>query len=183
MSIELTPTTTTTAYLGLIEADSLAGSILTLSAWSAETSTPQRKLAALVQASDEIDALWPYQGRRYQDNQVRQFPRIPYDLTTVNPLDFYRRDSSIAEVIWDWDEATETVVVPRAVKIATLIQADDILDGTRRRQLAGRDGLTAQSVGSQSESYDTAARGREMIVHMGARQLLERYRLRSGKIL
>ena len=76
-------------------------------------------------------------------------------------------------MVWDWDKATQTAVVPRDVKRAVLYQADSILDGTRaRRRHRGpgervADMLSGHSVVEEAvhDRLETLAYDREHLWH------------------
>ena len=86
-------------------------------------------------------------------------------------------------VIWDWDAATNTVVVPPDVLTAEVLQADSILAGDRQDRLqAITDGLTGQAAGSLSENYLRMATDPQPMCVRAAR-IMGRFRLRSGAML
>lgn len=132
-------------------------------------------------ASLDIDDGGPWQGRKYAVGEIgstgtgeaayqeRQFPRL-----------------ISSDEVWDWNDDADAAVVPEPVIVATLVQADNILDGARDRRMAAiRDGLASQSVGSLSESYRTdilPGEAAQPLVDRAAR-LMARYRLRSGRLL
>jgi hypothetical protein len=163
-----------------------------LVAAAAATRQPAVDLASL-----DVDAGGPWQGRKYAVGdsgstgtdeaayQEREFPRIAYaDGSTASAQ--WPRVSDGGAVYWDWEETTDAAVVPETVLIATLVQADSILDGSRDRRMAAiRDGLASQSVGSLSESYRTdivLAEAAQPLTDRAAR-LMVRYRLRTGRML
>lgn len=171
------------SYLTAADADALAGTLPVLAAWTAATA--DQKTRALEQASGDVDAAGPWQGRRYDSAQVKQFPRVAQE--TRVPAQPPAAQHGIADVIWDWDAATGAAVVPLDVKIAALYQADAILAGTRAGRLdALHDGLASQSVGGMSESYRPGAGGAVDglgVLARPAAQRMAKYRLRSGRIL
>ncbi len=154
------------AYLTLTDADALAATLLGLTHYQAADDATRS--AALLTASIEIDAASRWQGRKYDPDQAREFPRVPYEGT-----------------VWDWVDGY--AVVPDLVRIAVLRQADFLLDTVRRAKLAQiEDGLASQSVGSISESYARPtpagqASGWDRLCSE-ARDLLARYRLTSGPL-
>src|SRR5205085_488632 len=90
----------TIRYLEVAEADTLAADLPTLTAWSA-ASSPDKELA-LNQASLDVDGAMPYQGRRYDAQQSRQFPRVAEDDGAAGTTDLVVSPESL---IWDWDSA------------------------------------------------------------------------------
>lgn len=174
------------AYLTTVEADTIAAALpaALLAAWTAAAAA--NKTAALEQATVDVDAAGPWQGRRYDATgaQVLEFPRVAYEQGSG-----VRGQESGVIVIWDWDAATNKAVVPLAVKRAVLYQANAILDGSERRRLDDRHGgLASQSVGGMSESYVQGpgaggpGSGLQLLTRHAA-QLVQRYRLRTGRIL
>lgn len=179
-------------YLTIEEADTLAETMLNLTAW--EDATDPQKTAALAQASQEIDASSRWQGRKYDPTgaitgtrQVLEFPRVAYGTasgTGAYPNDPYAVQQS--EVIWDWDDEEDEAVVPDAVKRAVLRQANYLLAGTRSATVdRQQSGLASQSAGGLSESYHRPASGSEAaweLLAPEARTDLQKYRLRSGQL-
>src|SRR4051812_45989277 len=109
-------------YLTVDEAGVLAATVVGLAAWSAADDAA--KGAALAQASSDVDAAMPYQGRPVDLDATAQFPRIAYQgAPDAAPV----ARASGADVVWDWDAVTNAPAVPRAVKLAVLYQADAIL--------------------------------------------------------
>jgi hypothetical protein len=171
-------------YLTLAAAQSLAAGMIGVDAFTAAaTAEPVKALAALDLASDRVDAAVVYQGTRYDPRQERQFPRIPYAQagTTLDntwpPVTLHD-----ATYVWDFDDATATVVVPLNVRRAVVYEAAAILTaGREARRDAIHDGLLSQGTGSLSESYrDPAA---SSPVCRDAHLLLSRYAVRQGRIL
>jgi hypothetical protein len=181
------------AYLTVSEAAALAATLpASLLAAFLALGSDAAKAAALAQATADVDAAGPWQGRRYAAGQALEFPRVPWEsaeaLVTYPPAGGVRypvgNPSGLASAVWDWDAATHAPVVPRAVKVAVLHQANAIAAGTRAERLdAQHDGLASQSVGGLSESYLPAAGGGERAVCRAAAQLLRPYRLRGGRML
>jgi len=143
------------------------------------------KLAALVLASAEIDAADRWQGRKYEATQLLEFPRVATSramplLGIMTPTAYLSPDE-----IWDWDSDEQAAVVPPAVEMATLHQANAVLDTVRAARLdAQQQGLASQSVGGLSESYAAVVgmdRDRELC--RAAARLMDKYRLRSGSML
>ena len=161
------------SYITVEEADAYAAAELDASAWDALSAA--QKAAALCQATDEIDAV-RWQGRVYDEDQERAFPRIAGELPSDDA------DGALATAIWDYDDDAGEAVVPEAVKRATALQAMSLAAGVREARLDDRhDGVTGTSAGGVSETYD-AGRPAEILCRR-AWQLLRRYRLRSGKIV
>jgi hypothetical protein len=170
------------AYMDVAEADALAATTSGLVAWnSADAPT---KAAALSRASDEVDHAMPYQGRRYAAiaAQPREFPRLAFE----EPL-LGGRDPSLpgAAFVWDWDDALGDAVVPWDVKLATLLHADSILDGSRDARLdLQHDGVVYDQSGSVAESYrKNTAPGLPTGLCRRAWVLMRRYRIKSGRLL
>jgi hypothetical protein len=165
-----------TVYLTVSEADALAPSLLALLQWSASTS--DEKTAALAAATRLIDAALRYQGRKYDPAQALQFPRVAAD------------DGAVAESVWDWDPATYAAVIPAAVKIACLIEADEILQDVKgksqrwRRLDEQHQGVTFDLTGAAAEAYrkGVAPAGRSGLSRR-AYELLAPYRLMSGRVI
>ena len=170
------------SYLGVGPADELAVSLPDLASWNAASAAA--KAAALNQASADVDAAMPYQGRPYDPAQPLQFPRVAED-----PAPGARPgapDGTVpGAVVWDWDAATNAPVVPREVKLATLFQADAILSGSREPRLSAQhDGVTYEVTGSLAESYrQTRGPGVGTGLCRKAWVLVRQYRLRSGRLL
>jgi hypothetical protein len=168
------------AYLDVAEADALAGTVSGLTAWAGADAPA--KAAALSRASDEVDHAMPYQGRRFAPQQPREFPRLAFD----EPL-LGGRDPSLpgAAIVWDWDDATTAAVVPWDVKLAALLQADSVLDGSRNARLeAQHDGVVYDQSGSIAESYRrNTGPGVPTGLCRRAWVLVRRYRLKGGRLL
>lgn len=166
------------SYMTLVEAAAIAATLPTLTAYAAATDA--KKAAAIYLASLDVDSV-RFQGRKVDWAQVREFPRYSGGLRATERRSDGATQGEDAE-IWDWDAEAEAAVVPDQVKIAVLLQANDILDGQRDSRIQGiADGLAAQSVGSLSESYRGDAAPARLCER--AMRLLERYRLRSGQLL
>jgi hypothetical protein len=182
------------SYLTVAEANALAARLPALTWWAA--ATDDQKAAALAQATIDVDSVLRYQGRRYAADQVLEFPRVAYESSramatwwpggqaggAMGPVVMGNANlSPDTPVIWDWDAATKTAVVPAPVLRAVVWQADAVLNPTRQRRLADQaEGLASQSVGSLSESYRP---GTASILCRQAESILSNYRLRSGRIL
>jgi hypothetical protein len=162
--------TTLPSYLTVAAADALAATLPGLAAYKALTDDAA-KLAVLSMATLRLDnSRW--QGRKYDPDQELEFPRVPYGDTRV----------------WDWDATAEEAVVPQAVKVAVMFEADWIQSGTADRvQQALSAGLTSQSTGNLSETYNAAlaarvAAGEPLPLCAEAERMMARYRLKSGGI-
>jgi hypothetical protein len=168
------------AYVDVAEADALAATTTGLTAWSAAPAPA--KAAALARASDEVDRAMPYQGRRYGNNQPREFPRLAFDEPLLGDRD---PAAPGAAIVWDWDDAVAGPVVPREVRLAVLLQADSVLDGSREARLdAQHDGVVYDLTGTLAESYKlNTGPGVTTGLCRRAWTLMRRYRLRSGRLL
>jgi hypothetical protein len=170
------------SYLEVVEATALAADLPALSAWAGATD-PDRG-AALELATLDVDAAMPYQGRRYDPAQVRQFPRIAEDAPPTSSTDAIIVVPAGDAVVWDWDSATNQPVVPRDVKLAVLFQADSLLANTREPRLSAQhDGVVYQLTGTLAESYkQTPGSGVRTGLCRRAWVMLRKYRLRGGRI-
>jgi hypothetical protein len=162
------------AYLTTTQADALAATLPTLTAWAAASSASKEK--AIERASLEIDHAMPYQGRRYDPAQPNEFPRVPYDEAG---------GGDPRAGAWDWDPTSNAAVVPGDVLLAVLMQADTILAGDREARLnAQHDGVVYDQTGSVAESYKlTQGAGVTTGLCRPAFVLLRKYRRKSGKLL
>lgn len=183
MTIEATPITSAgDAYISLDEADTYALGVADVSAWTAATDAS--KARALVQASDEIDAVrWaglPYGDARdgYVGAQSRAFPRFVPD----DPAEWPAGKIAETGTVWSVDGDGE-VVVPEPVKLACFYQALAILRDPQRlaRRRDRHDGIAGQSAGGASESYDTAAP--IAMLCMEADRLLRKFRFKGGRVV
>lgn len=171
------PAGMSTSYLTVEAADALADALPELTAWTPAVAAS--RAVALEQATSDIDAAMPYQGRRFDDAQILQFPRIAFA---------HAGDSSHPAgeppTVWDLDEAGEAAV-PRDVLLATLIQADAILSGSREPRLAAQhDGVVYELTGTLAESYKrNTGPGVTTGLCRRAWVLMRKYRLRGGKML
>jgi hypothetical protein len=168
-----------TAYLTTVEADALAATLPTLTAWSAATAGNKAK--ALERASLDVDNAMSYQGRKYASDQVNQFPRVPYDDPPASP----GFDQDPRAGVWDWDADANEPVVPEDVLVAVLFQADTVLAADREPRLAAQhDGAVYDQTGSVAESYkQTEGPGVTTGLCRAAWILLRKYRLKCGKLL
>ena len=169
------------SYLDVVEAGALAADLPDLPAWAAATD-PARG-AALELATLDIDAAMPYQGRRYDPAQPRQFPRVAEDAPPV-PSDAVAIAPAGGAVVWDWDSVQNAPVVPRDVKLAVLFQAESLLADAREPRLSAQhDGVVYQLTGTLAESYkQTPGPGVRTGLCRRAWVLLRQYRLRGGRI-
>lgn len=194
MPIEATPITPATgdgAYLSVDEARALAATLPMMTSVVAQTDEALGMLLLL--ASVDLDRAMRYQGSRFVPEQVREFPRLPHGIyfdrnCGAFPGVVYGPGFPLPEqpVIWDWDATNKVAVVPDAVKIACLFQVAWLLDSKHAQRLeAIRSGLAAQSIGSASETYLNPATMPESMTGLSDRasRLMERYRLKTGKML
>ena len=171
-------------YLTTAAADDLAATVPTLAAWSAATSP--NKARGLERASLDVDNAMPYQGRKYDADQVNQFPRVPYDDDLARAAGVGLDGAGTSPpAVWDWDASLNEAVVPEDVRLAVVLQADAILAGEREPRLAAQhDGVVYDLTGSIAESYKyTQGPGVSTGLCRAAWVLLRRYRLKSGKVL
>ena len=173
------------SYLTVPEADELASTFPGLAAWTA--ATPSAKGAALNQASADVDAAMPYQGRTFEEAQPRQFPRVAYESASISAGDAGGAAplSAPGRVVWDWDFTQQTAVVPLDVKLAVLHQADAILAGSRESRLSAQhDGVVYDLTGGLAESYkETTGPGVSTGLCRRSWVLMRQYRLRGGQLL
>jgi hypothetical protein len=192
LAVPITPANAGPSYLTVSEAASLAATLPTAQTAAFLALSADAQAAALSAATADVDAAGPYQGRRYDPNQTLEFPRVPYSeaadlVRTGHPSMHPAMPSMVGgavATVWDWDDTTKTAVVPRAVKVAVLHQAESIAANVRQGRLEARhDGLASQSVGSLSESYrDVPITGLGSLCFRAA-NLLNRYRAKSGRLL
>lgn len=175
----------TDSYISIEAARDYFAALPGLAAMAALDDAPLAAL--LLAAANDIDAAMRYQGRKAASSQIREFPRVAYG-RPVNqwPSDFaFARDSDA--VVYDWDADTNTAIVPESVKLATLYQAAWLQQPANAARLeAIRSGLASQSIGSASESYakpaELAELGQTGLSDRAAR-IMERYRLKTGRLL
>lgn len=184
MSVEGIPIVATPAgspsYLDLPSAQALAAALPPLAAWMA--ATDDQRVAALVQATSDIDnAMW-YQGRPYDPDQDLAFPRVAHESRSRFPAGTWGQDSPVPDVIWDWDSTNNVAVVPPPVLQATLYQADSILDGSREQRLADQhDGLSSQGAAGVTEAYK-GGDGLDTGLARRAFNLMIQYQVRTGRL-
>jgi hypothetical protein len=153
------------AYLSVAEADTLAATLPALAQWPAASSGDKAK--ALQLATIEIDVAMPYQGERYDTAQLLEFPR---------------RDG--ARII-DWDSEANQAVVPPNVKLATLLQAEEVLTSGRLDRLSKvHQGIVYDQTAGMAESFKGGGEaGLRTMLSIRAYQIMRRYALRSGRLL
>jgi hypothetical protein len=175
-----------TTYLTVAEGDALIATTLGLLQYPAATASDRG--AALDAATRLIDSALRYQGRKYDPGQVLQFPRVAYG--DGRPIASGLVPGGAAELVWDWDASTATAVIPAAVKLACLLEADEILQDVvgksqRWRRLDEQhQGVTFDMTGSAAEAYrkGVPAAGRSGLSRR-AYELLAPYRLVSGRAM
>ncbi len=117
-----------------------------------------------------------------------EFPRVPWPEAVAGCSLPLVSGGWTGNSVWDWDAESNAAVVPQRVKIAVVHQANWCLDPARAEALGRmQSGLASQSVGGLSESYQSGeaaggSAGWRMLCPQ-ARMLLERYRLRSGRLV
>ena len=159
-------------YLDVPEADELAELLPGLTAYRA--ATDEAKAAALDEASADVDAGMPYQGRKLDPAQPREFPRVedgPGGSAAVGGFGVV-------------GAAVGASTVPDDVLRATVYQADAILAGTREPRLSAQhDGVVYELTGQLAESYkSTPGVGVRTGLCRRAWMLIRKYRLRSGRL-
>lgn len=181
-------------YCTLEEADAIAAALPLLASYKAASS--DARTAALAQASIDIDAAGPWQGRKYDlwTPQELEFPRVPYQSSSqvcgYGSLLGWLGSGAIGVQIWDWDAVNNVAVVPAKIKRACLFQADSILKGDWQKALdAAAMGVEQRTAGSVSISYrDPLA----VLQYLGggsgslcraSAQLLKKYQISQGRIL
>ena len=174
---------TSTTYLDLSDANDLADTLPPLSGWAG--ASDDEKTRALLQASADIDVSMPFQGRKYDTDQILEFPRRAYDDPPTGALTGVNFDASSAPVVWDWDSDANEAIVPPAVQTATLYQADSIQTGDREARLdVQHDGVVYNLTGTLAESYkQTPGNGVRTGLCRRAWMLMRKYRRRSGELL
>jgi heme exporter protein D len=175
-----------TTYLTVAEGDALIASTLGLLQYPAATALDRG--AALAAATRLIDGALRYQGRKHDPAQVLQFPCVAYDDGGAGA--YGPAPGGAAELVWDWDAATSTAVIPAAVKLACLLEADEILQDVAgksqrwRRLDEQHQGVTFDLTASAAEAYrkGVPAAGRSGLCRR-AYELLAPYRLVSGRAI
>lgn len=135
----------------------------------------------LLRATLDLDSAMAYQGRKYQREQEREFPRIDPRRETFPDLQSSVSIDPLAPsgTIMDWDAATQTAVVPPLILAACVLQAEWLGNAAVQKQLTAiASGLAGQQIGSGSETYGAASP-----LCPRAMQLLAKYRIRSGELL
>ena len=155
-------------YITVAEADAYAAAELDHAVWDALTD--DQKTAALIQATDEIDAV-RWQGRIYESDQERAFPRVVDELPGADGM------TGGEAVVFD-DDAND-VAVPDAVLKAAYLQAASIAEGARAGRSDDRhDGVASESAAGVSESYT----GKPKVLCRRAHLLLKKWYLRSARL-
>lgn len=171
-----------TPYITIEQADELSARVADIAAWSA--ATDEQKLAALLQASDEIDTL-QLAGVPYGDwlagrtgSQERAFPRFVPD----EPFDWPLPRISAGGIVRDLDEDGEAIV-PARVKLACLLQAMAIIrePGRLARLEDQAQNVAGQSAAGVSETYDLSRP--QQVLCLQAMAQMRPYILRSGRIV
>lgn len=202
MPFELSPyADSQDAYVSMVEADDLLARVADITAWTA--ATEQRRAAALMQASDEIDSQ-KYDGYKYLYFQVREFPRVNIadacDWNNfVREMTQGKDGSALAiflpdyghrfgygfggNIVWEIDRQSGAVIIPPRVKMATLHQALTLLrDPQRINRLRDQaDNVASQSAAGFSESYDTSKKVN--LLCFEARELLRPYFFKTGTVI
>ena len=132
------------AYVSVADATAwLTAHLVSTAAWTA--STADQKAAALVEASDNIDAL-PLKGCKYADdiNQARAFPRIPD-----------RAGQTIGTDETNFQSELDYSTVPQEVKDACCLEALELLkQGSSGRKELREQGVKSYSIGGKlSETF------------------------------
>ena len=90
--------------LGVDEADALAATLPGLAKYTS-TADAAKRAAALLMAAVDVNAAGPYQGVKFDPNQVNEFPRLPYGCVSTGhrrPWEIFRPwPSAFAGEIWD----------------------------------------------------------------------------------
>src|SRR3954463_6416141 len=103
-------------YIDVPEADDLADVLPGLAAYRAADDA--EKAAALDEATKDVDSAMRYQGRKLDASQLLEFPRlIDEPLLATSSAPSTAVDPTL---VWDWDDDTDTAVVPEDVRRATL---------------------------------------------------------------
>lgn len=126
-----------TSYGSLTEANTYFSDTEISGTWALYTENKRNK--ALQKATTQIDRL-PFIGEKYNYTQTRCFPRTLYTHRGQMFLD---------------TNTSGAVIVPETVNHAVYIQAKFLLDNESNSAIqALQAGITSQSIGSTSESYD-----------------------------
>lgn len=183
------PAASASSYCTLSQANTIANALPGLASFKA--ATDDAKTAALLLASQDIDAAGPWQGRRYDmsTDQLLEFPRVAYESSFPGNSQG-ATGNSCADVVWDLDADGEAVV-PAEVMRACVYQADAIIDGGLEETIESLwTAVASESVGSVSVSYRdpaaiAAALGASPLDGLCARaaRMLKKYTLRTGRLL
>jgi hypothetical protein len=185
-----------TSYLTTSQALALANEIggVGLEAFLAKDDAGQAGLLLL--ASLEVDRRLRYQGCKWDPQQEHEFPRVPFGIegqwppaNATWPAVINGQTMAIDD-IWDWDTTANdgqgAAVVPEAVLIAVLYQSNWLAQPAYYKRLEKiRSGLADQSIGTATETLNPLilAQGSGIGLCERAAQWLDKYRLRSGRIL
>jgi hypothetical protein len=175
------------SYLTWWRADELAGQMDADEVASYLAATRDQKRRDLKKATADINGQ-KWQGAKYDPTQSNEFPRVANPSfspqTYLNdPRLNWPAYPSIGDSIWDVD-ANGVAVVPAAVNLACLYQANSVRAGRGASLAAQHDGLSAQAAGPISESYvGTSAGSAAPMLCNAAWELLKRYQLVSGQML
>jgi hypothetical protein len=145
-------------------------------------------VAALLQASSDVDGAIKYQGRKYDPTQLNEFPRIAREpASMVHERRFPVVQPAVEGAgmeIWDYDWTNNVPVVPPDVLAAVVYQANSILLGDRDgRQDAIHDGVASQGAEGVQESYRDPRENRQSFLCRRAFMLMARYRLMTGRYM
>ena len=144
------------------------------------------KAVLLQQASADVDQAFRYQGRKYDTvNQVMQFPRISHDpSTTVIPnIGAVPIGGSWGQIVWDLDPVTNQPIVPNAVYMAVLHQANFIAAGGSSKLDSQFAGVKSERTGSNAADYDRANALLTTGLCRRAWMLMRYYQIKSGRLL
>jgi len=187
-SVVATAVNTLPSYLMLAEADAMAASLPTVGRYSAGDATTRQQWLAM--ATVRFDASRRWQGRKFDPAQTLEFPRVPhphalpYGWPQGLPAGGCGPLGSLD--VWDWDATNQVAVVPPAIKLAVLFEANSIALGNRDAIVeAIASGLTMSQTGSLMEQYRQANNGQAEIPPLcrDAEMIAKKYALRTGGIL
>ena len=144
----------------------------------------------LMTATLDIDNAMRFQGRKYDPDQEREFPRVPRGQTPnqfgsaiSDPIPY---PSPLGRIeVWDWDPANDVPIVPQKVLIAVLFQAAWLMQPQYAQRLEDiRSGLAAQAIRTSHEmnikSGEAAAGGFSGLGDR-AQRIMDFYRLKTGR--
>jgi len=178
------------AYLTTAEAATLGATLTAFPGVSDLLAEADAALEALLlAASIDLDHAMPYQGAKYDADQVRAFPRYAHRVGSAELVQPSERAVGVSgfPAVWDWDDDANAAVAPRTVKIACILQAADIRANPEHRQRldAIRSGLASQSIGSHAESYVNPGDLPGGLTGLcdRAQRLMEPYRLKTSPMI